>query len=245
MLEAVFITGVDEITVTGLAQWDRGQMLRITYPSIPSAFQVHFANKNSEKAIVVQATGADDLATVAIPDELLREPLELFAWLYFDESLTGETAATVRMPVKARTMPDDYITELPQEQATEAEKIIMRLMNGYVEEAKEQADRAERAADNLETENLLTQIKGKGDDLEYDKNSNKLYLISEGERVSKGIPMSDGVNFSVDSTLNLDTETGVLSVNTADSPEADNTLPITAAAVYTTVGNIEVLLETI
>lgn len=25
MLEAVFITGVDEITVTGLTQWDRGQ----------------------------------------------------------------------------------------------------------------------------------------------------------------------------------------------------------------------------
>lgn len=38
---------------------------------------------------------------------------------------------------------------------------------------------------------------------------------------------------------------GVLSVNTANAPEADNTLPITAAAVNTVVGNIETLLNKI
>lgn len=36
-----------------------------------------------------------------------------------------------------------------------------------------------------------------------------------------------------------------LDVNTATNVEQDNTLPITSAAVYTTVGNIEILLETI
>lgn len=38
---------------------------------------------------------------------------------------------------------------------------------------------------------------------------------------------------------------GVLSVNRANEPDPDNTLPITAAAVATTVGNIEILLQTI
>jgi hypothetical protein len=38
---------------------------------------------------------------------------------------------------------------------------------------------------------------------------------------------------------------GKLSVNTTNTVEADNTLPITAAAVHTVVGNIEILLETI
>lgn len=38
---------------------------------------------------------------------------------------------------------------------------------------------------------------------------------------------------------------GVMMVNTASAVEEDNTLPITAAAVNTTVGNIEVLLSTI
>lgn len=52
-----------------------------------------------------------------------------------------------------------------------------------------------------------------------------------------------GVNFEVDHTLTL--ENGILSVNTADAAEPDNTQPITSAAVHTSLGNIEVLLATI
>lgn len=44
--------------------------------------------------------------------------------------------------------------------------------------------------------------------------------------------------------LKIDGE-GVLAVNTADKPEADNTLPITSAAVDASIGNIAVLLGTI
>lgn len=55
--------------------------------------------------------------------------------------------------------------------------------------------------------------------------------------------VGDGVQFTTDETLSL--KNGVLSVNTAQEPEPDNTLPITSAAVHTTVGNIEVLLKTI
>lgn len=51
-------------------------------------------------------------------------------------------------------------------------------------------------------------------------------------------------SLKVDNTLKL-SEDGVLSVNTTTEVEKDNTLPITAAAVHTTVGNIEVLLGTI
>ena len=56
-------------------------------------------------------------------------------------------------------------------------------------------------------------------------------------------PSESGTKFTTDETLSL--ENGVLSVNTADSAEEDNTLPITAAAVYTQVGNIAELLKTI
>lgn len=52
-----------------------------------------------------------------------------------------------------------------------------------------------------------------------------------------------GVYFETDETLSL--VDGVLGVNTAAEPDPDNTLPITSAAVYTTVGNINALLETI
>lgn len=58
-----------------------------------------------------------------------------------------------------------------------------------------------------------------------------------------GVGGSGGVDFETDDTLSL--KDGVLSVNTANVVEADNTLPVTSAAVQTTVGNIEVLLKTI
>lgn len=52
-----------------------------------------------------------------------------------------------------------------------------------------------------------------------------------------------GIAFITDETLTL--KDGVLSVNTAKEPDPDNTLPITSAAVATTVGNIGELLKTI
>ena len=52
-----------------------------------------------------------------------------------------------------------------------------------------------------------------------------------------------GVDFETDNTLTL--SNGILSVNTTNDIEKDNTLPITSAGVYATVGNIEALLKTI
>lgn len=54
---------------------------------------------------------------------------------------------------------------------------------------------------------------------------------------------SDNFVLKTDETLSFDN--GVLSVNRAHEPEPNNTLPITAAAVATTVGNIEILLQKI
>lgn len=53
-----------------------------------------------------------------------------------------------------------------------------------------------------------------------------------------------GVSFEIDEeTLTL--KDGVLSVNTTNDMEQDNTRPITSAGVFATVGNIEALLKTI
>ena len=49
---------------------------------------------------------------------------------------------------------------------------------------------------------------------------------------------------TTDNTLTLSAD-GVLSVNTTNEMEQDNTQPITSAGVYVTVGNIEALLKTI
>lgn len=54
-----------------------------------------------------------------------------------------------------------------------------------------------------------------------------------------------GSNINIDGhTLKMN-DKGVLSVNTANKVEEDNTLPVTSAAVHTQIGNIDILLQTI
>ena len=87
-------------------------------------------------------------------------------------------------------------------------------------------------------EQALSSI-GPMDALQTLDRANLVAAINELKRSGGG----SGMSFTTDETLKL--ENGVLGVNTADSAERDNTLPITSAAVHTTVGNIEILLATI
>lgn len=56
---------------------------------------------------------------------------------------------------------------------------------------------------------------------------------------------NSGGGYNIGSGLKLDAATNTLSVDTADAVEKDNTKPVTSAAVYTEVGNINALLATI
>ena len=73
-----------------------------------------------------------------------------------------------------------------------------------------------------------------------DHKHNDIYYTKEE---IDNMDLSGGIDFTTDETLIL--KNGVLSVNTTNKVENDNTLPITSAAVASTVGNIEVLLKTI
>ena len=54
-----------------------------------------------------------------------------------------------------------------------------------------------------------------------------------------------GSGYNIGPGLKLDAETNTLSVDTADAVEKDNTKPVTSAAVFAEVGNINALLATI
>jgi hypothetical protein len=66
---------------------------------------------------------------------------------------------------------------------------------------------------------------------------------TKGDFVKGKEKFLEQVEIKTDHTLTL--KDGMLSVNTTDQMEQDNTLPITSAGVYATVGNIEALLKTI
>ena len=87
---------------------------------------------------------------------------------------------------------------------------------------------------------LQNQI-GDLDDLQTYNKGNLVDAINEA-RSSGG---SGGGGYTIGNGLKLDEATNTLSVDTADAVEEDNTKPVTSAAVYTEVGNINALLATI
>lgn len=75
----------------------------------------------------------------------------------------------------------------------------------------------------------------------------RLWNVETGAYEDSELPLPDGEGgfpYQLGASLKV-TGVNTLEVNTADAAEADNTLPITAAAVHTTVGNIDALLQTI
>lgn len=79
------------------------------------------------------------------------------------------------------------------------------------------------------------------DDLKTYNKGNLVAAINEA-RSSGG---SGGGGYTIGDGLKLDAATNTLSVDTAAAVEKDNTKPVTSAAVYTEVGNINALLATI
>lgn len=88
---------------------------------------------------------------------------------------------------------------------------------------------------------LQNQI-GDLDDLQTYNKGNLVDAINEARNSGGG---SGGGGYTIGEGLKLDAATNTLSVDTAAAVEKDNTKPVTSAAVYTEVGNINALLATI
>lgn len=109
-----------------------------------------------------------------------------------------------------------------------------------VEEARDDAVAAQQAIENMQ---VAATTLPPGSSATVSK------TVQDGVvKLTYGIPRGSGgsgSSYKIGHGLKLDTPTNTLSVNAVSDFEGDNTLPITAAAVQETVGNIEILLGTI
>lgn len=121
MLIANFPTGIDEIVVQGLTQWDKGQQLEIHCSDLPASYQVHFANKSRNEAVVIWGTSSSGVGTVPIPNVLLEQNQSIKVWVYITNSGSGETVKTINLPVVARTRPANYIATIDEEEQSQIE----------------------------------------------------------------------------------------------------------------------------
>ena len=114
-IKALIPAGQDDITVSGLYQWDYGQVLEIESIDLGSKVaEVHFACANMSEAIVRPCTFTMGVGTVAIPDDCLEQESSITAWVYEIEGTQGRTRKVITLPIIARTRPS-VARDIPQE----------------------------------------------------------------------------------------------------------------------------------
>lgn len=98
-------------TTDSVYQWDLNRRLAIRGLDYDSAPAIHFSNKKSTQALVVQSTIEDGVIYCDVPNILLQEPYDIVGYVCecLDQELT--THEMIRIPVKLRVKPADYAYE--------------------------------------------------------------------------------------------------------------------------------------
>ena len=137
-----------------IVQWDVGQSISIKgYDLTSYAPQIHFANANSEKALVVESVLSGGLLSCQVPNSLARENLPIIMYIYDAVGETGKTNTIIKIPVTPRPMPDDvvYTDDVGVISLTEVLRQAREYMNNslnYSTKAKGSADAAKVSETN-------------------------------------------------------------------------------------------------
>lgn len=166
--------------VTGLWQWDYGQILRIQGLNLPKAVEVHFSLQESGVQSVTRiGMTKDGVTDVAIPDSMLEneeaiDNYNAYAFVYLTDDTSGQTEYKICMPVKARPKPEAFdkpedeeifqeaITAV-RESADRAESAEQKVAQ-HAEQTK--ADAQKTTADRQEVEKLVESVSGIGEQVQ-------------------------------------------------------------------------------
>lgn len=107
MIKANFNTYASYVT-DSLYQWDLNRVLSVSGLNLSVAPEVHFSNKNVDRAIVRQGRLTNHIVYADIPNSLLQDPLTIFAHVGIYEGNTFKVLEVVEIPVIARKRPADY-----------------------------------------------------------------------------------------------------------------------------------------
>lgn len=139
IITANFSGGRREARTARRHQWDRGQVLCVTgIEDLPLTFQVHFA-VHRQGGSALQVDGID--GQVDIPNILLTFGRTIYAWIYLNDSASGETVYTITIPIIPRPMPEYYDLE-----DTGVFDRVVEQVGEYAEQADQSAQAASQSA---------------------------------------------------------------------------------------------------
>ena len=153
MIIANFINKQDAL-VTGLDQYDYGQVLRIQGLKLPTAVEIHFGLEETGGTTTTRiGVTKDGVTDVPIPDSMLENgdtslDYTIYAFIYLTDDTSGKTVHRIRMQVKARSKPE--LLNKPEDK-----ELFQKAIEAVNQSAKEaegwahgREDMPERATDN-------------------------------------------------------------------------------------------------
>ena len=147
MIKAIFDGSSNAVTVSGLWQWDYGQVLSVTGLDLPAVIEMHFDN-GTEKSVIFGET-VSGVTFAGIPDKFLQSADPINVYVYTTDENQGKTLRQIVMHVQEREKPGDYDPPNAQELMGRILEQIIECVTeakGYRDNAAEEADRAEAAA---------------------------------------------------------------------------------------------------
>ena len=226
--------GGGRYTVTApIVKEDYGLYLKIEGLELPSTYEVDFSNSEHNGTSVTMIGNSDG---VLIPSQFISSGKDVFAFLYHVGIDFGRTVYKFRIPNRVR--PDRT-----NEQPTPEEQSVIDQTISALNEARAEWEGMTAEAVTLPPNSQAT--------AEYADGVLTIGVPrgADGGGGGGGVDLYPATKYSLGGIIVGEdlavTTTGLLSVVKANAVEQDNTHPITAAAVFTEVGNINALLQTI
>ena len=226
--------GGGRYTVTApIVKEDYGLYLKIEGLELPSTYEVDFFFFFHNGTSVTMIGNSDG---VLIPSQFISSGKDVFAFLYHVGIDFGRTVYKFRIPNRVR--PDRT-----NEQPTPEEQSVIDQTISALNEARAEWEGMTAEAVTLPPNSQAT--------AEYADGVLTIGVPrgADGGGGGGGVDLYPATKYSLGGIIVGEdlavTTTGLLSVVKANAVEQDNTHPITAAAVYTEVGNINALLQTI
>lgn len=120
-------------------QYDYGKILRIKGENLPGTAEVHFSlSETSGDSITKVGIATNGTIEVQVPDTMLENngtPFDynIYAFVYVEDGVSGNTVYRIRIPVKARPKPSDHVT--PDNADTDPFGDVVKAVNNAAERA--------------------------------------------------------------------------------------------------------------
>lgn len=131
--------GTTSVSVSGLYQWDYGQILEIECEEFGHEIvEIHFACPNMVMALPRPCTFVNGIGTVPIPDQCLEQEQPITAWICRIDDTQSHTIKTITLPLTKRIKPmrthgvPEELVDKYNELLTEVTETLGALENGNI-----------------------------------------------------------------------------------------------------------------